>query len=198
LTAGSESSKSAWHAALTAIAVAVSLAVLTVLWLVLSFLSSFDSPGAGWTQGIAFGPITLLGFVLFFPGIGVGVYRALFDHDWSLTGNVVVTFAAAGGGFIVGLWFSQWFLGDGYDVSQSARAVFGYAGLVLFAGGALLAIRIHSAKRAAAAPHTLSEPPRELPQCPRCGTPYDPDDYREDAVERRCVECRALLSGSDA
>jgi hypothetical protein len=33
--------------------------------------------------------------------------------------------------------------------------------------------------------------------CPSCGTRYDPADYRQDAREKRCDNCGALLESSD-
>jgi hypothetical protein len=34
----------------------------------------------------------------------------------------------------------------------------------------------------------------EEPQaCPNCGTLYDPSDYRDDALEKRCATCQELL-----
>jgi hypothetical protein len=35
--------------------------------------------------------------------------------------------------------------------------------------------------------------PRLLPECPNCGRPYDPTQYRSDAVERLCSGCREPL-----
>jgi hypothetical protein len=34
------------------------------------------------------------------------------------------------------------------------------------------------------------------PACPRCGTEYDPGDYRQDSPEKRCSKCRAVLQES--
>jgi len=131
----------------------VSLAVLTLLMLMFSELNSFDTPGgATWFPVIPLGPI---GFILFFAGVGVGIYRGLLPHDWSKSGNVVVTLAAFVGGFVVGRIIGHSFLGDGRDATQGAMAAFGYGGAVLFAGGAMVASRIHAAKRAAVAAHPL-------------------------------------------
>ncbi len=34
----------------------------------------------------------------------------------------------------------------------------------------------------------------ELPlACPNCGTLYDPSDYRDDALEKRCATCQEVL-----
>jgi predicted RNA-binding Zn-ribbon protein involved in translation (DUF1610 family) len=29
--------------------------------------------------------------------------------------------------------------------------------------------------------------------CPNCGSLYDPSDYRDDALEKRCATCNELL-----
>jgi hypothetical protein len=38
--------------------------------------------------------------------------------------------------------------------------------------------------------------PPELPVCPQCETPFDPDDYDGDSQEKRCSKCMTLLPES--
>lgn len=60
---------------------------------------------------------------------------------------------------------------------------------VLFGANYLIAIlRLRSFLRLAAAVHG------ERPFiCPNCGSLYDPSDYRDDAIEKRCAACNELL-----
>ena len=47
--------------------------------------------------------------------------------------------------------------------------------------------RLHSVSK------PTPQPPRSLPECPNCGKPYDPAQYRTDAPERLCSACREPL-----
>ena len=38
--------------------------------------------------------------------------------------------------------------------------------------------------------------PSDLRQCPECGNPYSPSDYRGDAEESLCSKCRSPLGGA--
>ncbi len=40
------------------------------------------------------------------------------------------------------------------------------------------------------------QPARPLPRCPSCGKPYDPVDYRSEAAERLCSDCKQPLPPS--
>jgi len=71
----------------------------------------------------------------------------------------------------------------------------------LLADAARLAIGLFLVLRAEAISHRLwsgrptpPEVPGDLPRCPQCGTPYDPDDYAGGTSPARCVECRAELA----
>jgi uncharacterized paraquat-inducible protein A len=42
-------------------------------------------------------------------------------------------------------------------------------------------------------PRTKPPSPESSRVCPRCGEPFDPEDYRQDAVDPRCTSCGAPL-----
>ena len=106
-----------------------------------SAFSSFDAPGPAWIESaLQFGPVWVVAFVVFFSGVGVGIYRSMAGHEWSAWGNVAIIAAATVGGFVAGLWLSQSFLGSSYQVPASARMSFGLAGSAALAIGSVVMI----------------------------------------------------------
>lgn len=94
-----------------------------------SMLSSFDAPSPAWLDGPPeSGRLFLVAFVVFFSGLGVGIFRAMHRHVWSAWGNVAVIAAAGVGGFFVGLWIGPSYPGSDFLIPGSSRASFALTG----------------------------------------------------------------------
>ncbi len=101
-----------------------------------SMLSSFDAPSPAWLDGPpGSGRLFLVAFVVFFSGLGVGVFRAMHRHEWSAWGNVAVIAAACVGGFFVGLWIGPSYPDSDFLIPGSSRASFALMGAAVMTIG---------------------------------------------------------------
>jgi hypothetical protein len=167
------------------ILVALSFAVALILgrdWLSRRWFDDAET-------GVAVDAVDLLRIGLVLIGVSVilaGLRSAVISASSGIVQALSVSaFADSGDGSTIAVW----------GVSL-VGAAFGLLQVVF--GGLLVRFSKRLAPFIWALPTARQPQPEPVPAtaCPACGHPYDPGDYR-DGAPARCVECHALLDGSE-